>query len=189
MSYNPERELRKRKEIKKQIIQVSVISTYIGMWIGAEFVRYNNEFEDVVNNIINDFIKMRPISLGFIHKIPGCLCIFPTDFRFIFIAWFIALIYALTIYCDYLNNKNTRTGEEVDSAAFNIDYAKLERGYIMSPKYLTQGTVNGDIPISAANKLKFKIFVLLHPFSHLFKEKPSEAEEIPDEEQEAEEHE
>lgn len=171
MSYNPERELNKQKEMKSHIKWMTVFGTYAGAWIGAEFARYNDDFQTVVDKITGDFLSMQSVNLGPIHKIPGFLNVFPTEIRFILIAWFCVFLYAISIYCDYLNNKNTRTNEEVDSSSFNIDYDKLNRDYIMSPTYLKQGFIDGKIPATSSNHFKFMLFLITHPFSSLFIEK------------------
>ena len=136
---NPERDAKKKKELKRRAIIMSIIALYIGFWFGAEYLYRNNDFWETLDHVVGDFIGMRPVELGFIHQIPGPLALFPVNPIWPLLAIGVVFFIILGDYLNYIINKNTMPGEEHGSATFNTEWTKVEHDCMMSTKFLRQG--------------------------------------------------
>ncbi|WP_026659843.1 hypothetical protein [Butyrivibrio sp. AC2005] len=165
MSYNPEREEKKKTELKTKIIWTLIASTYAGLYIGAEKVLYeaqNTPLLDSFSDIISDLYTLREVVLpivGIKVTIPGALIIFPTDIGMVFIAILAGSLYCLSEYTKFVAKGKTRPGEEHGSSSFSTDYKTLTQNYMMSPKVLKQGLVSRNIKVSFFDYIRIKFHI------------------------------
>ena len=163
MATDPLKDERAKKELKRKILWVMLVSLYLGAFIGAERLYYESMGKDILSNIadvMQDAYTNRSICIPIIKisiEIPGALCIFPTDMGMVFVAGLIGAIYSLNEYTKYMSKKKTRTGEEYGSSSFNTNYEGLTKNFIMSPKILRQGFDEGKIEIGLSDYIKFVI--------------------------------
>ncbi len=145
MAMDPEREQKRLKDFKKRSVWISILALYAGFWAGAEWTFRNGDITEVINNILQDFIHMRPLAEPFsigsnvIDKWPGFLSLWPTNWGFVLIGVLCAFFAILGDYIHYIQFKNMRPGEEHGSAQFNIGYKQVLHDCIMSPKLIKQG--------------------------------------------------
>ena len=140
MSYDPNRESKRKKQLILESIVKLIVILFVALIIAAELGYYDGDSAKMMENITNDLTTPRP---GATLPIPALFSIFPINFSYALryvaiglLAWF---VWFVSDWIKYTMQKNMRPGEEHGSAAFNLNYAKMEHDYIMSPKILKEG--------------------------------------------------
>ena len=167
MGNNPLKGENAKKELKSRIIWVLILSSYLGAFIGAERVYYESKGQDLLSNIsevMQDIYSMREMILPVFNikiSLPGALCLVPTDPGMIFVGLLFGGIYALNQYTEFISKGKERKGEEYGSGAFNTGYQSLLNNYVMSPPLLKKAMINGEIEITLADYLSWKMRKIL----------------------------
>ena len=140
MSYDPNREGKRKKRFIQETVVKLVLIIFFALLFAAEFGFYNGDSSAVMENITNDLMQPRP---GSVLPIPALFSIFPLNreyiIKFVAVGLMGWLIWFMTDWIKYTERKNMRPGEEHGSASFNLNYSGMEHDYIMSPKVLKDG--------------------------------------------------
>ncbi len=155
MSYSPLREENRKKDMMFEIAMIMAASVYIGLLIGSE-MKYRNleSVIDMFSYLSDDLMGNRKM---FVFELPGFLCIFPCDIKWVLFSLLIGAVFSFNRYVDYIFKKNTRPGEEHGSAGFNTDYKRFLKNFVMNPDVLKKGLTDGKIRISFFDFLYAKI--------------------------------
>ncbi len=142
MAMNPEREKKRRRRLHRSMLLIMLLSLYAGLWLGADWARYEGDFSALYDGLLHDLIGIHDHPWRFLvlhgERLPGVLILTPAQWLWGLAGMAGGALLCLSEYTTYLLNRNTRPGEEHGSAQFGSDYSALLTGYVMSPRIIAK---------------------------------------------------